>query len=349
MTTALITGITGQDGSYLAELLLAKGYHVHGLIRRASTFNTERIDHLYHDPHEIGSRLTLHYADLTDGANLARLLAKVEPDEIYNLGAQSHVAVSFEQPVYTCNVDFLGTARLLEALRDTRSNARFYQASTSEMFGNAKAPQNEQTPMVPRSPYAVAKLAAHHLVQVYREAYGLFACCGILFNHESPRRGETFVTRKLCKAAARIAVGLQECVYVGNLNAYRDWGYAPDYVDAMWRMLQQPEAADYVVATGQAHSVREWADWAFGLAGLPLVWGEDGGGTVAFWPGRARAVLRVDKRYKRPAEVDELCGDWRLARERLGWQPTVTFPEIVEVMVKAEMVEAGRAAHDLLA
>ncbi len=319
--TALITGITGQDGSYLAELLLDKGYTVHGIVRRSSTFGTERIDHLYRDPHIEGVRLRLHYGDLTDGAGLRRILTEVAPDEIYNLAAQSHVRVSFDQPVYTADADALGALRLLEAVRDTQIPTRFYQASSSEMFGKAaETPQRETTPFHPRSPYACAKAFAFWQTVNYREAYDLFAANGILFNHESPRRGETFVTRKITRAATRIKEGLQEKVYLGNLDARRDWGFAGDFVEAMWRMLQQDSPDDYVVATGESHAVREFVEAVFGL--LDLDW---------------RAHVEIDPRYFRPAEVDELVGDAGKARKTLGWTPTVTFEELARRMTEHDL------------
>jgi GDPmannose 4,6-dehydratase len=317
--TALITGITGQDGSYLAEFLLAKGYQVHGIIRRASTFNTDRIDHIYVDPHERNATLHLHYGDLSDGTGLRRIIELAVPDEVYNLGAQSHVKVSFEQSEYTADVVGLGTLRLLEALRDcsgTKRAVRFYQASSSEMFGSSPPPQNESTPFHPRSPYAVSKVAAYWHAVNYREAYGLFICNGILFNHESPRRGETFVTRKVTRAVGRIKAGLQEKLYMGNLRARRDWGEAGDYVRAMWLMLQQPNADDYVVATGESHSVEEFVEEAFAYAGLD-------------W----RKLVEVDARYLRPSEVDSLEGDATKARQVLNWEPTVTFRQLVQRMV----------------
>jgi GDPmannose 4,6-dehydratase len=317
---ALITGVTGQDGAYLTEFLLAKGYEVHGLLRRASNFNTDRIDHLYHDLHVTGPALTLHYGDLTDGTSLRHVLEKVKPDEVYNLGAQSHVKVSFEVPEYTADVVSVGTLRLLEALRENIEHGdkrvRYYQAGSSEMFGAAPPPQNESTPFHPRSPYAVAKAAAHWYAINYREAYGLFICNGILFNHESPRRGETFVTRKVTRAAARIKEGLQEKLFLGNLDATRDWGFAGDYVEAMWLMLQQDTPDDYVVATGEAHSVRELVETAFGELGLD-------------W----RRHVELDLRYLRPTEVDALQGDATKARERLGWRPRVDFQGLVRLMV----------------
>lgn len=331
MRTALITGITGQDGSYLARLLLGKGYVVHGIIRRASTFNTDRIDELYRDPHEPGVRLFLHYGDMADGASLRRVLERVAPDEIYNLAAQSHVKVSFEQPEYTADAVALGTLRLLEAFRQyvetTGKPVRFYQAGSSEMFGASPPPQNEATPFSPRSPYAVSKVAAHWYAVNYREAYNLFIANGILFNHESPQRGETFVTRKITRAVGRIKYGLQEKVYLGNLEARRDWGFAGDYVEAMWRMLQQPAPDDYVIATGEAHSVREFAEEAFGLVGLD-------------W----RRHVELDPRYLRPTEVDALLGDASKARRLLGWQPTVGFKELVRMMVEHDLELARREA-----
>jgi len=326
---ALITGITGQDGSYLSEFLLRKGYEVHGIIRRASLFNTDRIDHLYQDPHDPEPRLFLHYGDLTDGTVLRRVLERSDPHEVYNLGAQSHVAVSFEQPLYTLDVVSAGTLRLLEAVRDFAGNngreLRFYQAGSSEMFGSAPAPQSEATPFRPRSPYAVGKVAAHWLSVNYREAYDLFACNGILFNHESPRRGETFVTRKVTRAATRIKLGLQSKLYLGNLDAVRDWGFAGDYVEAMWLMLQQDTPDDYVVATGDSRSVRQLVEEAFGL--LDLEWQEH---------------VEIDPRYFRPTEVDRLEGDPSKARERLGWTPRVSFEELVRMMVEHDLELAGQ-------
>ncbi|HYC50268.1 MAG TPA: GDP-mannose 4,6-dehydratase [Gemmatimonadaceae bacterium] len=329
---ALITGITGQDGSYLAELLLAKGYEVHGLIRRASTFNTGRIEHLYHDPHTPGTRLFLHHGDLSDGGALRRIIAAIAPHELYHLGAQSHVRVSFDEPEYTADVTGIGTLRLLEAVRDHEQRhgqrLKVYQAGSSEMFGAAAPPQSEVTPFCPRSPYAVAKVAAHWYAINYREAYGLFVCNGILFNHESPRRGETFVTRKITRAAARIKLGLQDKLYLGNLDARRDWGFAGDYVEVMWRMLQQDEPDDYVVATGEAHSVRDFVVRAF--ACLELDW---------------REHVEFDARYTRPTEVDHLLGDATKARKRLGWAPTVTFEGLVDMMVESDLELAQREQH----
>jgi len=324
MKKALITGITGQDGSYLARLLLAKEYEVHGIIRRTSTFNTDRIDEIYADPHELGSRLFLHYGDLTDGTSLRRILEKIGPEEIYNLGAQSHVRISFDQPEYTADTVATGTLRLLEALRDVcgagGKSIRFYQAGSSEMFGAAPAPQSESTPFYPRSPYGASKVAAHWYCVNYREAYGLFICNGILFNHESPRRGETFVTRKITRALGRIKHGLQAKLFLGNLEAKRDWGFAGDYVEAMWQMLQQPAPGDYVIATGETHSVREFVAEAFGYAGID-------------WEPR----VELDPRYLRPTEVDHLEGNSLKARDKLGWEPKVGFKELVRMMVDHDM------------
>ncbi|MGQ9865045.1 MAG: GDP-mannose 4,6-dehydratase [Pseudanabaenaceae cyanobacterium] len=326
---ALLTGITGQDGSYLAELLLGKGYEVHGLIRRSSSLNTSRIDHLYRDPHLPDTRLFLHYGDLTDGSTLRRVLDKVQPHEVYNLGAQSHVRVSFDMPEYTVDAVAMGTLRLLEAIRESQQRTgqaiRFYQAGSSEMYGLVQeVPQTEKTPFYPRSPYACAKVYAHWQTVNYREAYGLFACNGILFNHESPRRGETFVTRKITRAIARIVAGQQKKLYLGNLDAKRDWGYAKDYVEAMWRMLQQPEPDDYVVATGETHSVREFLTEAFRCVNLN--WAD---------------YVEIDPRYFRPAEVELLIGDASKARQKLGWEPAVTFADLVRLMVAADMQALG--------
>lgn len=338
MKKALITGITGQDGSYLAELLLEKGYEVHGIIRRASTFNTERIDHLYQDPHEEDVRLFLHYGDMTDASNLSRLVEKIKPDEIYNLAAQSHVAVSFEMPEYTGNVGGLGTLRLLDAIKDSNIDTRFYQASTSELFGKVQeVPQNENTPFYPRSPYAVAKLYAYWIVKNYREAYNMYAVNGILFNHESPRRGKRFVTRKITRAVARIAKGKQEKLYLGNLNAKRDWGYAKDYVELMWLMLQQDKPDDYVVATGETHSVREFAELAFKHVGIELEWEGEGINEKGIDKKTGKVLVEVDPRYFRPAEVDLLIGDPSKAKKELGWAPKVTFEELVQIMVEADL------------
>ena len=337
MKRALITGITGQDGSYLAELLLEKGYEVHGIIRRASTFNTARIDHLYKDLHEEDVRLILHYGDLTDTSNLNRLLEKIRPQEIYNLGAQSHVRVSFEVPEYTADVDAIGTVRLLDALRETGLPARFYQASTSELYGDAAIPQNDETPFRPRSPYAVAKLYGYWITRNYREAYGLHASNGILFNHESPRRGETFVTRKITMAVARILRGTQECLYMGNLDAKRDWGYAPDYVKMMYLMLQQEEPDDYVAATGESHTVREFIEESFRLVGHPVEWRNSGPDEIGIDTVTGKSVVRIDPRYFRPAEVDFLLGDASKAKRKLGWEPTVRFHELVRIMTEGDL------------
>jgi GDPmannose 4,6-dehydratase len=355
MKRALITGITGQDGAYLAELLLAKGYEVHGIKRRASSFNTDRIDHLYQDPHESERRLVLHYGDLTDATNLIRILQQVQPDEIYNLGAQSHVQVSFETPEYTANSDAMGTLRLLEAIRilGLEKKTRFYQASTSELYGKVQeTPQTETTPFYPRSPYGVAKLYAYWITVNYREAYGLFACNGILFNHESPLRGETFVTRKITRALARIHLGLQDCLYLGNLGARRDWGHARDYVEMQWRMLQQDEPEDYVIATGVQHSVRDFVTRAAGELGVSIDWqgsGPDERGVVASAPSDSamipgQCITAIDPRYFRPAEVETLLGDPRKAREKLGWVPTTTFEELVAEMMLADLSLARRDA-----
>jgi GDPmannose 4,6-dehydratase len=329
MPTALITGITGQDGSYLTELLLEKGYTVHGIIRRSSDFNTGRIDHIY--DHE---RLTLHYGDLSDSSNLNRILEKTQPDEVYNLGAMSHVKVSFEMPEYTAQVDGLGALRFLDALKETQVPARFYQASTSELYGSAPAPQSEATPFHPRSPYAIAKLYAYWTVVNYREAYGIHASNGILFNHESPRRGPTFVTRKIAMAAAKIAAGEQEKLLLGNLDAKRDWGYAADYVEGMWRMLQQDQPDDYVMATGRTTSVRDFATLAFREVGMELEWEGTGVDERGLYQGRT--IVEVSPRYFRPTEVDLLLGDPTKAREQLGWQATTTLEELVKLMVEAE-------------
>ena len=345
MKKALVTGITGQDGSYLAELLLAKGYEVHGLIRRSSSFNTARLDHLYQDPHESGRRLVLHYGDLNDASSLNRVLRNVGPDEIYNLGAQSHVKVSFDVPEYTGEVTGLGAVRILEAIREVGLKPRFYQASSSEMFGKvAETPQKETTPFWPRSPYGAAKVYAYWITVNFRESYGLFACNGILFNHESPRRGETFVTRKITRAASRIVHGAQDCVWLGNLDARRDWGYAGDYVEAQWRMLQHDEPGDYVVATGETHTVREFCEKSFACAGLPLAWEGDGVNEVGRCAKTGKTLVRVDPRYFRPAEVELLLGDPTKAATVLGWKPTVTFEGLVEMMTKADLDLAAREA-----
>ena len=371
MKRALITGITGQDGSYLVELLLEKGYEVHGLIRRASTFNTERIDHIYQDPHLPETRLYLHYGDLSVSGQITDLIYNIQPDEVYHLGAQSHVRVSFDMPEYTGDVSGLGTVRVLEAIRKTGVKARFYQASSSEMFGSAAAPQNEQTPFQPRSPYAAAKVYGYWLVKNYREGYNLFATNGILFNHESPRRGETFVTRKITRAVARIRYGFQDRVHLGNLDAKRDWGYAPDYVKAMWLMLQQQNPDDYVVATGESHSVREFCELAFHHAGVQLEWrgsGTDEVGVVSevnsepsmlnhkalsfsghqpsgneLQPGQV--AVGIDPRYFRPTEVEYLLGDASKARRELAWEPTVAFEQLVKIMVNADIQDIQNLQH----
>jgi GDPmannose 4,6-dehydratase len=339
MKKAIITGITGQDGSYLAELLLSKGYEVHGIIRRASTFNTKRIDHLYQDPHSEDVRLFLHYGDLTDSSNLNRLIEKIEPDEIYNLAAQSHVKVSFEVPEYTAEVVGLGTLRLLDAIKEAGVKTKFYQASTSELFGGLRetAPQNEKTPFYPRSPYAAAKLYGYWITVNYREAYDIFACNGILFNHESPRRGETFVTRKITMAVANIVKGKQEKLYLGNLNAKRDWGYAGDYVEAMWLMLQQEKPDDYVIATGETHSVREFCEKAFECVGIDIEWTGSGIEEKGLDSKTGKVLVEIDPRYFRPTEVDLLIGDASKAKEKLHWQPKVTFDELVKMMVESDL------------
>jgi len=339
---ALISGITGQDGSYLAELLLKKDYEVHGIIRRASQFNTARIDHLYSDPHNEAVKLHLHYGDLTDSSNLNRLLEKIQPEEIYNLAAQSHVKVSFEVPEYTAEVDAVGTLRFLDAIKETGIHTRFYQASTSELYGKVQeVPQTEKTPFYPRSPYAAAKLYAYWIVVNYREAYALHASNGILFNHESPRRGETFVTRKISMGVANILAGTQEKLYLGNLDARRDWGYAPDYVRMMWLMLQQPQPDDYVVATGEMHSVREFIERAFSTAGMPIRWAGEGVEEKGLDLRTGRVRVEVDPRYFRPTEVELLIGNPAKARTKLGWEPEVRFDELVQIMVKADCERIG--------
>ena len=328
MKVALITGITGQDGSYLAELLLEKGYEVHGIVRRSSLINTHRIDHIYDDLH-------LHYGDLTDATNIISVIKKVEPDEIYNLGAQSHVKVSFETPEYTGQVDALGTLRILEAVRllGMEDKVRIYQASTSELYGLVQeTPQSETTPFYPRSPYGVAKLYGYWIIKNYREAYGMYACSGILFNHESPRRGETFVTRKITRGLSRISVGLQDCLYLGNLNALRDWGHAKDYVEAMWLMLQQDEPEDFVIATGEQHSVREFCEKAAPFFGLNFEWMGEGLDEVGFHWGAKKPIIKVDPKYFRPTEVETLLGDPTKAKEKLGWEPKTSFDELIEDM-----------------
>ena len=367
MKKALITGITGQDGAYLAELLLKKNYEVHGIKRRTSLFNTDRIDHLYQDPHVQDRRFILHHGDMTDSSSLIRILQQVQPDEIYNLAAQSHVAVSFEEPEYTADSDALGTLRLLEAIRilGLENKARFYQASTSELYGKAQeTPQNETTPFYPRSPYGVAKLYAYWITVNYREAYGMYACNGILFNHESPIRGETFVTRKITRGLTRIALGLQDCLYLGNLDAKRDWGHAKDYVEAMWRVLQQKEPEDYVIASGEQHAVREFVTAAAKELGITLRWEGKGVNEVGIiqatdesreqggqregpspltpYPSPGQVIIRVDPRYFRPTEVDALLGDPTKAKEKLGWSPGISFQELVTEMVREDLKSAER-------
>ena len=344
---ALITGITGQDGAYLAELLLEKGYEVHGIKRRASSFNTDRIDHLYQDPHDRGVRLHLHYGDLTDATNLIRIVQQVQPDEIYNLAAQSHVAVSFETPEYTANSDALGTLRILEAIRilGLEKKTRFYQASTSEMFGKVQEiPQRETTPVYPRSPYGAAKVYGHWITVNYREAYGLFACSGILFNHESPMRGETFVTRKITRGLARIHLELESCLYLGNLDSLRDWGHARDYVRAQWLILQQPEPEDFVIATGEQHSVREFVTRAGAELGMTVEWRGTGLEEEGVDTTSGRTIVKIDPRYFRPTEVDTLLGDATKARTKLGWKPEISFTQLVEEMVAEDLGIARRDA-----
>lgn len=344
---ALVTGVTGQDGSYLAELLLKTGYEVHGIKRRSSSFNTERVDDIYQDPHLKGRNFILHYGDLTDASNLTRLVKEISPDEIYNLGAQSHVQVSFEVPEYTADADGLGALRLLEAVRvlGMEKKTKFYQASSSEMFGAIPPPQNEKSPFYPRSPYGVAKVYAFWITKNYREAYGMFTANGILFNHESPRRGETFVTRKITRAAARIKLGLQDKLYLGNLDAKRDWGHARDFVAAMWLILQQKEPDDFVIATGEQHSVREFCEEVFSRLGMPLKWEGSGLKEKGVDKRTGRVLIEVDSRYFRPAEVDSLLGDARKARKVLGWRPKTTFKQLVKEMVEADLEEAKREQH----
>lgn len=365
MKRALITGITGQDGSYLAEVLLENGYEVHGLIRRASTFNTDRIDHIYKDPHLPETRLFLHYGDLSVSGQITELIYNIEPDEIYHLGAQSHVRVSFDMPEYTGDVTGLGTARLLEAIRKTGVKTKFYQASSSEMYGSAPAPQSETTPFEPRSPYAAAKVYSYWLVRNYREGYNLYACNGILFNHESPRRGETFVTRKITRAVARIKYGLQDKLYLGNLEARRDWGYAPEYVEAMWLMLQQDNPDDLVIGTGESHSVREFCELSFREAGMEIEWKGSGTEEEGIFAGLSDSstlsgdsfrlpvgatVIAIDPNYFRPTEVEFLLADAKKAREILGWEPRITFKELVGIMVAADLraLEELRQCQDVI-
>jgi len=341
---ALITGITGQDGSYLAEFLINKGYIVHGIKRRSSSLNTQRIDHLYQDPHEKQRKFILHYGDLTDATNLIRLIQKIEPDEIYNLGAQSHVGVSFDTPEYTANVDGLGTLRILEAIRilGMEKKIRFYQASSSELYGLVQeTPQKETTPFYPRSPYGVAKLFAYWITVNYREAYGIYACNGILFNHESPVRGETFVSRKITRALARISLGVQDCLYLGNLNARRDWGHAKDYVEAQWLMLQQKQAEDFVIATGEQHSVRDFVDATAKELNIKMTWKGKGAAEKGY-NQKGECIVQVDPHYLRPTEVDTLLGDPTKAKKKLGWKPRITFSELVAEMVARDLKDAGR-------
>ena len=345
MKTALITGITGQDGAYLAELLLKKGYNVHGIKRRASLFNTDRIDHLYKDPHEKESRFHLHYGDMTDATNLIRIVQETQPDEIYNLAAQSHVKVSFETAEYTANADALGTLRLLEALRILKmeKKCRFYQASTSEMFGKVReVPQTETTPFYPQSPYGAAKVYAYWICVNYREAYGIYACNGILFNHESPIRGETFVTRKITRAVSRIHLGLQDRFYLGNLNARRDWGHAKDYVEAQWLILQQPEPDDYVIASGEQHSVREFVEMAFKEVDIEIRWEGKGVDEKGIDSKSGKVLVEVDPSYFRPTEVESLLGDPTKAKEKLGWKPKISFSDMVAEMVREDIQEAKK-------
>ncbi len=343
---ALITGITGQDGSYLAEFLLEKGYEVHGIKRRTSLFNTDRIDHLYQDPHEKDPRFILHHGDMTDSSSLIRIIQQVQPDEIYNLAAQSHVAVSFEEPEYTADSDGIGTLRILEAIRilGLEQKTRFYQASTSELYGKVQeVPQSETTPFYPRSPYAAAKIYAYWITVNYRESYGMYACNGILFNHESPRRGETFVTRKITRAIARIRLGLQDCLYLGNLNALRDWGHAKDYVRMQWMMLQQDEPEDYVIATGVQYSVRDFVNAAAAEVGITIDWRGEGVDEKGY-DQHGKCIVAVDPRYFRPAEVETLLGDPTKAKEKLGWQPEITFGELVAEMVREDLKDAEKNA-----
>jgi GDPmannose 4,6-dehydratase len=343
MKKALITGITGQDGSYLAELLLSKGYEVHGMVRRSSSFNSGRIDHLYRDPHETGVKLFLHYGDLNDASSINKLLRDIRPDEIYNLGAQSHVRVSFDVPEYTGEVDALGAVRILEGIRESGLNTKFYQASSSELYGKVvETPQTETTPFYPRSPYACAKAYAYYITVNYRESYNLFACNGILFNHESPRRGETFVTRKITRAASRIKLGLQNCLYLGNLDAKRDWGFAGDYVEAMWLMLQHSEPDDYVVATGETYSVRTFAELVFARLGMPLTWQGEGIHEKGIDAGSGRIIVEIDPKYFRPAEVELLLGDPAKAKRILDWEPKTSFKRLVEMMVDEDLALAER-------
>jgi len=342
---ALITGVTGQDGSYLAEFLIEKGYTVHGIKRRASSFNTQRVDHIYQDPHVSSARFKLHYGDLSDSSNLTRIIQETQPDEIYNLGAQSHVAVSFESPEYTADVDAMGTLRILEAIRilGLEKKARFYQASTSELYGQVQeTPQKETTPFYPRSPYAVAKLYAYWITVNYREAYGIYACNGILFNHESPRRGETFVTRKITRGLANISQGLESCLYMGNIDALRDWGHAKDYVRMQWMMLQQGQPEDFVIATGKQYSVRQFIEWTAAALGMQLRWEGEGVNEVGYADGKV--IVRIDPRYFRPTEVETLLGDPTKAKQKLGWTPEITAQQMCAEMVAADLAQAKQHA-----
>lgn len=345
MKKALITGVTGQDGAYLAEFLLNKGYQVHGLKRRSSSFNTDRIDHLYQDPHEKNQRFILHYGDLTDSSNLIRIIQQIQPDEIYNLAAQSHVAVSFESPEYTANSDAMGALRILEAIRilELTEKTRFYQASTSELYGRIQeSPQNEKTPFYPRSPYAAAKLYAYWITVNYREAYGMYACNGILFNHESPVRGETFVTRKITRALARIKLGTQNLLYLGNIDAKRDWGHAKDYVEAQWLLLQQDHPDDYCIATGEQHSVREFVEKSASFLGISIRWEGTGTDEIGIDTNTGKTIISVDPRYFRPTEVETLLGDASKAKKELGWSPRISFDQLVEEMVREDLAIAER-------
>jgi GDPmannose 4,6-dehydratase len=343
---ALITGITGQDGSYLAELLLEKGYLVHGIIRRSSTFNTSRIEHIFQDPHERGKRLFLHYGDISDSSNISRLIEQIKPDEIYHLAAQSHVRVSFDIPEYTGDVTGLGTLRLLDAIRESGIKTKFYQASSSEMFGKVQeVPQTETTPFYPRSPYGVAKVYGYWITKNYRESYGIFACNGILFNHESPRRGETFVTRKITRGLSRIKLGLDKTLYMGHLDAKRDWGYAKDYVEGMWRMLQQEEPDDYILATNETHTVREFIEVASRQLGFDLKWSGQGVDEVGIDEQTGETIIRIDPAYFRPAEVELLIGDYGKAKTQMGWEPQVRFKDLVELMVNADLNEETQKAQ----
>ena len=345
MKTALITGVTGQDGSYLAEILLGKGYEVHGIIRRSSSFNTGRIDHIINDE-KYKDRFLFHHGDVTDASNLNRLLEKIQPDEIYNLAAQSHVQVSFEIPDYTAQVDALGTLRFLDAIRETHINTKFYQASTSELFGKVQEiPQTEKTPLYPRSPYGVAKLYGYWIIINYREAYDLFACNGILFNHESPRRGETFVTRKITRAAARIKEGIQDTLYLGYLDAKRDWGYAPEYVEGMWRMLQQDKPDDYVMATGENHTIREFAELAFQELDISIDWQGSGLDEKGFDTNTGNQIIGIDKKYYRPTEVNQLLGNATKAKKELGWEPKTSFEELVKLMVQSDWKKVKKRGY----